>query len=619
MSFFAMVWNCSDAEASAGAQELTERATGTLLGWRSVLDTAGVKVWIRAEGSGNVRPLRGKSGIVLGELFIRTGSFSSTPAPTEFDERESSALLESRGRLLLDTYWGRYVAVLHDSVGASTWILRDPTGGLPCFRRAYRGVEVYFCHIGDAVRVIQGPYTVDSDYVAASICQLGGLYVRQTGLDEVSRVLGGERIEHCRGRVTSEFLWDPQTIATVDIIEDPREAAERVYRSAQEVMHAWASCFETIAHALSGGLDSSIVLTLLRDAPAAPDLICFHYFSSAYDDDERVYARAMAREAGCRLVEKRRDPTEVNLAALSEAPLLTAPAHFLHFFEYGRYEANFALDHGAQAITCGAGGDQLFRAADPRLAARDYAVRYGLQPGLLRAARMAASRAQDSLWTVLWAAIIERVGGRRWEPRSEIGRYRSLVRPEVLEDVRRSHQFEHPLLANSDALPSGKRMHLKQLLIAYDLHCAFAAPGNAPVVAPLLSLPLWKTCLAIPTDVLQAEGQDRAMARRGFEQKLPREILIREWKGGPDAHLKQVFRRNRPWLRDMLLGGLVRKFLNETELERAIGGMPTAREVTIGEIADYLCTEVWLRQWTDRVVPVSAVNVGSKGLSTCKA
>lgn len=69
----------------------------------------------------------------------------------------------------------------------------------------------------------------------------------------------------------------------------------------------------------------------------------------------------------------------------------------------------------------------------------------------------------------------ERTANRRREPQSEIGRYQSLVprQRRVLEQKRRSLQFEHPVLARSGALHCSTRMRVQNQLIAYEVRCAF--------------------------------------------------------------------------------------------------------------------------------------------------
>ena len=59
--------------------------------------------------------------------------------------------------------------------------------------------------------------------------------------------------------------------------------------------HAWASCYDGIVHNLSGGLDSSIVLSCLKSAPSRPRVTCLNYFTTGPNEDERRSPDNVAR------------------------------------------------------------------------------------------------------------------------------------------------------------------------------------------------------------------------------------------------------------------------------------------------------------------------------------
>jgi hypothetical protein len=70
-------------------------------------------------------------GIVLGTLFSK----ASERIPHEYfasDEQQADSIARTAGQHLVDAFWGRYIAFI--CVGPRTAsIVRDPTGGLPCF------------------------------------------------------------------------------------------------------------------------------------------------------------------------------------------------------------------------------------------------------------------------------------------------------------------------------------------------------------------------------------------------------------------------------------------------------------------------------------------------------
>jgi hypothetical protein len=65
-------------------------------------------------------------------------------------------------------------------------------------------VHVYFSRAEDVTRLDDRKFTVNWKYVAAMLC-LTQIQIQSTGLDQVSRVLGGECVEHGGDRVSRSF------------------------------------------------------------------------------------------------------------------------------------------------------------------------------------------------------------------------------------------------------------------------------------------------------------------------------------------------------------------------------------------------------------------------------
>src|SRR5262249_17303481 len=152
---------------------------------------------------------------------------------------------------------------------------------------------------------------------------------------------------------------------------------------------AWASCYPDIVHRLSGGLDSSIVLGCLREAPSRPRITSLNYFAKGADGDERRFARAAAAAAHCRLIERERY-AQFRLEALWGIAKCPCPSMYLGHVELGAAEGQLAREVGAGAIFGGGGGDPLFFQCQHTLAAVDYAYRHGPRVALWRIAQSAA-------------------------------------------------------------------------------------------------------------------------------------------------------------------------------------------------------------------------------------
>ena len=541
--YVGFVWNDADQTARESAQLLMERLQSGSPEWRVGMRQNGLAVFhagARA-GANEACLLQEASGIVLGKLFSRCGAGTSISAPLSIGASETARILTSGGRHLVDRYWGRYVAFLRDAASDTSWVLRDPTATLPCHWMQFKGVTVYFSWTEDAVRLGLGDFAVSWKYLAAALCHTR-LQLSGTALDGVSQLLGGECLELCQGRSKHTFYWDPLRIADSEVFEDPATAVEALRSCTRECIHAWASCYSGILHTLSGGLDSSIVLACLQDAPSQPRLACINHHSVGSDTDERAYAQLAARRVGCELIERERNP------ALSFEPLLhmqrssTPPVTFLYYLENNRIESQVATDIAAPAVFSGNTGDQVFYHSPAGFAASDYLGRHGVRRALFNVALDSARMDRVSVWQVLREALSHRMFGRPWSPQSDLGQMRTLLRREVIHAVGQDQNFIHPLFRQTGRAANGKIYHAYSLLFAPDFYSPTGQANDPDFIAPLYSQPLLEIVLRIPTYLLTRNGWDRAIARRAFQHDVPGEIVTRRakaaWKSTPKRSLR---------------------------------------------------------------------------------
>jgi asparagine synthase (glutamine-hydrolysing) len=539
-------------------------------------------------------------GVVLGKLFERSGNGPSTAAPLALNESRTRAIVTSRGRQLVERYWGRYVAFLHDEAAQTSWVLRDPSGGLPCLTVRFGGVRIYFSALEDIQPLGLGPFDVNWGYLTAWICVMRG-HSHSTALSEVGQVLAGECLELRDDVATSTFYWDALRIANTDIIEDPDEAASALRDSIVDSVGAWASCYSAITLSLSGGLDSSIIYAALRDSPAKENLTCFHYYLTGADMDERRFARLVARSGNSDLLERQRDST-VSLRPLLDIGASPEPNTYLYFIERSRLDAEIAAEHRATAVFTGWGGDQLFYRYNAALAAGDYLHYRGMRPEFLRVAFDAAHMDRVSVWHVLREAFAHRFQQRRWSLRDEVVRARPLIRPDIIHEVYASARFGHPLLSDSRGIPDGKLWHALQMSSPWEYYDPLGRDEDAERLSPLYSQPVLELCLRVPVHLLTLGGWDRAIARRAFYDALPQEVANRKEKGAMDQHLRGVVDHNITFIRELLLDGALvgEGVLDRKRLVTALSGKVSQSCARAAEILDFVGTEAWLRRWRNQ-------------------
>ena len=602
--YLALIWNPSDERARLVSIALTERLMGGPGEWERALSEAGVNLFHagRRHGSSDTVPLDRRAGAVLGRIFTRNIQEPLSASRVTFDGGESAEIVTSGARRLLEKYWGRYVAIVRNGHTGEVWVLRDPSGGLPCWLVVHEGVSIVCSDIADCEALRLGPFTVNWSYIAGFVAY-PGLQVRATALNEVSEVQAGERIRFSAGSMQRSMVWDPVELARSTPIESYDEAVTSLRATTIGCVHTWAACYDGIVHNLSGGLDSSIVLSCLASAPSRPKLVCLNYFGTGPNEDERHYARLMAGRVSAELVECQLDPTLVRLEGLRGLRHSPRPWFYIYELEHGRTEGELAERQGADGLFSGAGGDGVFFQARAELAVTDYLFQHGLRSGLVRTAIDAARVSRKSIWPLLWQAVRARLFEPAWDPVKLAKPFeRTIVNREVLAAIKRDESFVHPWLTPevTRGVPPGILWHIMSVSLPPAYYNAFQRGAYPERTLPLLSQPLVELCLRLPTYLLISSGLDRALARRAFEGDLPGEIVRRKAKGRADQHVRNILDANLELVREMLLDGLLvsRGLLNRKVLERYLTRESSPADFQYSEILqEHLCTEAWLRTW----------------------
>ncbi|HUI60916.1 MAG TPA: asparagine synthase-related protein [Steroidobacteraceae bacterium] len=603
--YLALVWDARDTRSSAGARLISERLLLSGRGWSKAFAAHGLLAFHAGleEGASETLTLYGRSGAVFGRIFNRGAADTAGALRIDFNRSETIRIVATGGRRLLERFWGRYVALIQDAATGEAWILRDPSGALPCLLVSWQGIHLVCCDLEDCCALGLQSFSVNWNYIRALVAH-PGLQLRATGLNEVSEVQPGERVRFSGGSVSRTLEWHPLDIARREPLIDPGRATAELRETTRHCVHAWASCYSGIVHNLSGGLDSSIVLSCLCDTPSRPHLTCLNYHGSGPGEDERRFARLMAGHVGAELIEHALDARAVRLERLEALRRSARPWFYLYELEHGEFETELALQRDAYGLFSGAGGDGVYFQTGAELAAADYLFDHGPGAGLLRVAVDAGRISRRSIWSLLAAAIRARFT-RRWNPLTAAGRpERALVNPDLVAATRRDPDLIHPWFAPAltRGVPPGILWHTLTVG-AFPAYTSSFFDGPGPErTMPLLSQPLVELCLRIPTYVLIDAGVDRAIARRAFASDLPPEIVHRRNKGHIDRHVRDILDHNLGFVRERLLDGrLVREgLLDRTALETYLTPGQAPPDHQYAEILQqHLCVEMWLAGWLD--------------------
>jgi len=603
--YIALIWSEENEAQNHCAHALSRQLQASRSrSWSVGLSRSGLTVFhtgSRYPGPVKCYLLPNDAGLILGTLFLRDDPRSAEAAAARAftcDAAQGAHILSSRGRWLIHSSWGRYVALFHDPTGQTFRVLRDPSGTLPCLITTFEGLLVVFSHPEDLILLGALKPAINWPYIRAHAThpQLNG---RQTAIHGVSEICAGECLSWSGKQMSRELFWSPAGFVRSGLqTEAPSQCVGEIHSTLKSCVHSWAAGHDSILHRLSGGLDSSVVLSCLRSAPNHPTLTAINCFSDDPIGDERVYARAAAMHARCPLVELRME-AELDLQRILTLERSARPGHYFTGLQTAPHESQLARQLQATAIFGGGWGDQLFYRTRNDSAAADYIADHGWSLEWLTTARDAAELSRTTVWRVLGRLLRNRLLHRPWDPFPKHSHTDTFVRPDVDASSCDAEVLLHPWFEDSAGLPFGKLWHILLLSAPADFRRPVAEDDDPEPIEPLRSQPLMELCLGIPTYVLTRGAGDRLLVRTAFERELPPLVLKRLSKGFVDQGFQSVVRHNVRFVRELMLeGGLVKeKILDRPKLERALsdgflhGGPPQA------ELFAHICTEAWLRVW----------------------
>lgn len=610
--FFALWWDSGNPTAASAARLIGERLQAASARWNRVVAEAGFEAFDHgANGtepashetptSCETRVMPRGAGVLFGRAFASGRELDSHPYGSPLSEADSHRICSSGGMHLIEHFWGRYVAIFRDLGQRRISILRDPTGGLPCFHTDHEGVRLVFSDIESCLSLGLMKFSINWHYVS-SFVPYSALQISETGLNEVTEVQPGERVSFSAEGHESALLWKPSEIAGTHRIEEPLVAITALRETVRQCVGAWASLHRSVVHNLSGGLDSSIVLGCLKSAPCLERTTCLHYYALASNEDEREYAGLVARHLDAELVECALDPaTDLKrMVAIRPSP---RPWFYVYDLIHSPIEVGVMKECGATGLFSGAGGDGLFLQARAELAVADYLRSHGVRSGVFRVALDAARINRASVWSILRSGILGHL--RRSAPpntSARFGEVRSLIPHDVYERARDDESLVHPwITAAGQGGAPGLLWQILCLSVPPSFYESFGGATEIERTAVLVSQPIMELCLRIPSYVWISGGRDRAIARRAFSDALPDVVVRRTQKGAIDRYNRKLLDENVAFVREMLIDGLLVKegLLDRERLDVCIRADASDPGFEYNDIVrQHLCTEVWLRRWS---------------------
>lgn len=611
-SFFAVIWDPT-VEAQCAASSLVKRrlAQNAEFGV-SFNSVPGLFLAVRgaSPAHGTLIHLENQQGIIAGTIFQRPSAAYEQPHRVfSLKSHDADNVISTRGKCLLKSHWGSYVAFLAPpSRDASTIVLRAPLGLLPCFYTRYRAITLAFSIVEDCVRLGLCQFSVNWDRILAQA--IGGDYLgTQTTLNEVKTLVGGDSLAVVGSEWDYRLEWSPSQLSDEEPAANVAEASDLLRSCTRYCMQAWASVHKTAIMELSGGFDSSVVLACMRETASATNLNAVNLWSRA-SGDERNYARSMARltQTPLREIEREKSLTLTNFVGCA----LTASPVF-HYFAYdsGPKLRQIAHELGATAIFNGEVGDDIFGHAPTREVLAEVLISNGFGRRFGRASLDYATLKRISIWNAIAQARSYR-GWLRERPFWSHYLYREEFYPHeetsaTAEAVRsyeeRIEEFIHPWLSDVRCMPAGRVMLIRSLAIATStaFHSMLVGDDPAPTFTPLASEPLFRVFTRIPSHFHYTNGISGAVARQAFGSAISTEVLGRgTGKGTPEMWIGDLLLASRAAVSEVLLEGMLVKerILDRATLERLLSDNVAQSRVRASDIVKHLYIEGWLRRWS---------------------
>ncbi|WP_374549315.1 asparagine synthase-related protein [Sphingobium yanoikuyae] len=539
---------------------------------------------IRAYGSGiEVNALAGNAGIVLGSCemtHVPASAFDgSASAAAQVTEIFSAGAAHQQ-------LWGSFISC-YSSQGEIT-LYRSPFSTLSAFWRRC-GKLVAVSNDALLLRKMVPSLSLDERYLVDTLIS-DWQPSSQTSIAGLNSLGSGEALILRHPEVRCQRQWDPLAHVQAPPIMDVNEAVELLRRYLKRSISLEIRQHGKILLDYSGGLDSSLIASLLADHPHPFTAVNYHFGPGI--GDERDYARAAMQYLGGELIEQQLDPDHVDLERSAAASL---PHPYRRAFVQGVDCAavDAAARVGASRSLNGAGGDNVFAHLQSSAPLADALRNFGPGPFSLRVARDIANAADASVVHVMKQGMLKALGLSRRKMRQDFQFLSEEVKRLALTRTGRERA------GGVSKLGPGKQEHLMMMNDAEFHLLGFDRGDTLQMSFPLLAQPLIEICLRIPSWMWVRNGINRSLIREAFSRELPPSIKRRGSKGGHTDYQYAVFRRHRAKARELLMEGHLARMgiVDRASVEIAFRDMIRMEVGTVSRLMRLIDYEAWLSAW----------------------
>lgn len=544
-------------------------------------------------------PLSESMGIIFGVLFKTKNLTTGMNESASVGDLEAEKIISTKGKYLIENYWGRYAAFIQAHNPDTFVVVRDPTGAIPAYFYEDEDFLLFFSNSEDFAKLKLTKLTFNNEHIASHL-RVQILDYNDTGFYELKKVNRGESLILQNGIKTFQQYWSPSQFIDRSKTWTAQDAAQALRETVCSCVATWASHFNRISVLLSGGLDSSIMLSCIRRGAPGTEVLALNYYGSAASEDERRWAKLAAEHTDTRLFHHKMDAAQIDVSIVRNFFAHAELAPISAQVNVAKVEKPFSDLHGTEATFLGEGGDAIFYAMGTGSAA-DYLWYQGFGFDFFRICLEEAIVSGKSAHRILAESLNTFfTGGDRDFFNASSALSSTIYSENSLRSIDLEKRFSHWKLGLKGA-SRAKQQHVT--------NCRFVEFSRWPTVEnlchpriqPLLSQPILELVFSIPCYLFSLGGVSRGLARRAFQDWLPEEIVWRQSKGGGEQYLTDVYTNNLPFYRELLRGGRLVEmgFCDRDLLEEALDPVRSMNTAAASQLLDAAGIEAWVRRWIE--------------------
>ena len=502
------------------------------------------------------------TAILLGRVFNKFTQKSLGSLELERSHRDIS-------ERLVQEYWGKYICISFNQTLNRTEVIRDPTGQLPFFY--YKNSDGQIILSNEMVvlsKLLNQKLDYDWDYLSSYLLY-GSTYSTLSPFKEVKELPPGCILTISGNSVNSKIAWTPSSNKESHC--DANTFEEQFISNLLNSLKSWGSNYEEIVLSLSGGLDSSALLFVLKEAfKGSKKITAVNFFHPKVRSSiELNYARQVCKENDLEL--KEFDLSDALPCSCSKKLFYTPnkPSPSLAFVEQELLISSLLMKEKSSLFVSGHGGDHILMCPPPVASIVDCIKERGFSETWGKINELAtyyrkpfASILINGSGSILKGGVFDKSKKNSLSQHTNAPWLTDYAKKRSPTDLLHPGIFDIP----KHTLP-GKREQIEAFYQAQQSIYLNTEDHTNPTFYPLMYQPSVETALSLPSYSLYGEGYDRLPFRRAISKHYSTNSVWRRSKGRTAGIVQLGVKKNLDYILELCLEG---RFANQGLLDRDV-------------------------------------------------